>query len=145
MRKVLPFIIVLILAVAAYGWFFVYNKPHKDIAKSKTDFTFLATELSLKFETEAKKTNSKLNEKVLSIEGTIHSISNQDTLCFITLKGSKNYVISSELTKDECTSLRKLKTGDRVKLKGLYVGYFEADEDFEMIGDIKLKKTTISK
>ena len=50
------------------------------------------------------------------------------------------FEITCELLPKANEAGKKLAKGDNAKIKAFYVGYMEADEDFGMPGDIKLKK-----
>ena len=85
MKKLWKIAIVLIIIGiigAAYGWFFVYNKPHRDFEKAKADFSLNASECFLAY-ADVSGVEDQYTGKVLEITGKPSSIESSDSLVII--------------------------------------------------------------
>ena len=128
-----------ILALA-YMWFFVYNKPHKDIENTKPDFTVTAENLMNEFETGDTSASRKYDEKVIQVSGTFKSIESADTTASIVFDfGGKN-IISAQLLPKYKSEIEGLNPGTPITLKGLYNGYISGDTLFDLPGNILINK-----
>lgn len=128
--------IILILAVvgllaAAYVWFFVYNKPHKDIAHAKADFTLAAEQLYTEFTQTKDQTGAKYNGKVLEINGSLTKIEEADsvhTAIFVFEQGMfGDQGIRCALLPDQFEKATSIAPGTAVTLKGYCTGFNDTD------------------
>jgi len=114
-----------------YIWFFVYNKPHKNIEKSTPDYIITANECYNQY---AENQNTELvvyTGKVLQITGTPTSVENTDSLTVIT------FVFNEGVFGDEgirCTLLssyneiaENLNLSEFITIKGYCSGYNDTD------------------
>lgn len=149
-KIIISVITVLILGIsaAAYVWFFVYNKKHKNIADSKPDFTTTAVDFINEFETSDTTANKKYNEKIIQFTGTVNSTIPGDSLSTVVFDEEKTMTISVEFLPEFNEMAKNLSKGSQVIVKALYVGYLAPDPllaEFGEKGDIKLKKGSIVK
>ena len=142
MKKLLTIGGIAFVLAAIYVWFFVYNKPHKDIEASKADFKTTETKLVEAFDVNPQEANTKYNNKVLAFEGEISEIIKDDSLSSIVFHRSDSYSITCEVLPEYNNKALQLQAGSVLKVKGLYVGFMEVDPDFGLPGDIKLKKAS---
>ncbi len=128
--------IILILAVvgllaAAYVWFFVYNKPHKDIAHAKADFTLAAEQLYTEFTQTKDQSGAKYNGKVLEINGSLTKIEEADsvhTAIFVFEQGMfGDQGIRCALLPDQFEKATTITPGTAVTLKGYCTGFNDTD------------------
>jgi len=128
--KILLILVAVCILGAAYGWFFVYNKPHTDYSKEKPVVVLNAESCYTSFADGEEKTKQWLGQ-VIQISGTANSIEKDDSLTTIV------FVFSEGLFGDEgirCSLLPKSveKTTSmtfpaQVTLKGYCTGYNETD------------------
>ena len=133
MKKLL--MIVGILAVAGiiggmYGWFFVYNKPHRDYEKAKADYVVTAGECYQKY-AGGTDVECEYTGKVLQISGKPSLVEQADSLVILA------FVFNEGMFGDEgirCTMLPAynettlaLNTDRGVTVKGFCSGYNGTD------------------
>jgi hypothetical protein len=128
MKKFVLITLVLAFLGGAYGWFFVYNKPHPDFENRKPDFQISANQL---FNDYVKNKGGLYNGKVVEISGTAQKVDVSDTL--VTLV----FVFNEGMFGDEgirCSFIPKfndrvlqLKFPTQIKLKGFCSGYNDTD------------------
>lgn len=145
MKKFLIFGFIAITLLGIYTWFFVYNKQHKDIEAAQVDFTISTEQLISEFETQKDSAQKKYNEKVLDLSGKVLEILGDDSLSSIVLQGNTNYTIICEVLNKYNSEVTSLKKDDAIHVKGLYIGFMEADADLGLPGDIRLKKCSFKK
>ena len=63
--------VVVGLAVAAYVYFFMYNKPHRDIESEEPAYTMTASEIYDDYVADEDAANKKYLDQVVQITGTI--------------------------------------------------------------------------
>ena len=122
MKKIIT--IGLLLAVVGAGvGFMIYNKPHQNMQSAKSDFKMTATELFSDFEANETTANTKYLDKVIELNGTVQSVSEEENKVSITLDagGLMGGVICQldELSKHKRTEFKK---GETVQMKGLCTG-----------------------
>jgi hypothetical protein len=103
---------------------YLYNKPFKNIEKSKADIELTAQFLIEDYEINESDANAKYLDKLIQIEGEISDISINNGNSVITLKHSTSMssVICNMLPEYNVNTL-KLNKGDTVLLKGICTGY----------------------
>jgi type II secretory pathway pseudopilin PulG len=130
MKKLLK--IALVLAVvgilaAAYVWFFVYNKPHKNYEKAKPEAVLSAADCFQSFASNG----GQLTGQVLQLNGVPSYVEDQDSLVIVV------FVFNEGMFGDEgirCTMLENhnqstlaLNTSQDINIKGLCTGYNGTD------------------
>jgi hypothetical protein len=80
-----------LLGIAVAGMFVykAFNKPHRDIAAAKTDYSLTADELYDEFEADETAANDKYLDKVIEVRGTIEDVSLNNA-------GAAVYMLSAE-------------------------------------------------
>jgi flagellar basal body-associated protein FliL len=69
--KILIALILIGIIAGILGYFFVYNKPHKDYSKAKAEISLTAEELYKSFIENTTEAEQRFNGKVLEIEGNL--------------------------------------------------------------------------
>lgn len=133
-KKILSVIIVLTLVGAALGYF-IWNKPHLDIAGA-TGTKVVATELYKAFTTDSVSAKQYYIQQVLEVSGTVNSISkNQQNQALVLIKtGADGAFIN-------CTMegpADDIKEGATVAIKGICSGIGQGDADLGIMGDVYL-------
>lgn len=132
--------VILGIAAAVYVWFFVYNKPHRDIESATPDFTLTAEELIAEFDKNDTATNGKYNEKVIQFSGKFKKIESADTTISIVFDYGTQNIISAEMLPKYKSDMQTLNPGAEVVIKGLYKGYIGGDDLFGIPGNIALNQ-----
>lgn len=143
MKKIIIGLLVLGLLGGIYVWFFVYNKPHKDIANAEADIKIEASVLSQEFKRNLDSAKLKYADKVIEITGEADFINTDDSLSTIGFIEDMNFYISVELLETDKSELEKIKLGDKVTVKALFVGYLEEDPTMDLPNEIQLKKGSL--
>lgn len=118
--------LVLIAIVAAAGVaYYMYNKPHADIAGMKTDHMLTASELYASFDENEKVANEEYLNKVIEVSGKVVGIeqSNEGNKTFILEGGGLMGGVKCEMDTHSQHDLDQVSTGDKVTLKGICTGY----------------------
>ncbi len=126
--KISAVVLLVFLLAAAYIWFFVYNKPHRDFEKAKPDIVETARQCYLNFKKSAKAPESG---KVVEITGLASGIEHSDSLVTVV------FAFQEGMFGDEgirCTLLPKynamaahLSLRDTLRIKGFCSGYNGTD------------------
>jgi tRNA_anti-like len=132
--------LVLGILGAAYIWFFVYNKAHKDIEASTPDFTLTAEELVKEFDAGDTSTNRKYNDKIIQFSGAFKKIEPADTTVSLVFDFGGSNLITAQVLPKYKNEISSIAPGTSVTLKGLYNGYLAGDDIFGLPGEIKLNK-----
>ncbi len=120
--------VAVILLSAAYVWFFVYNKPHRDFEKARPDVVESARQCYQNFKKSAKAPESG---KVVELFGVPKAIEHSDSLVTVV------FAFQQGMFGDEgvrCTLLPqyneeagRLSLHDTVRIKGFCSGYNGTD------------------
>jgi amino acid permease len=125
-RNTVFFVAVFIFATVAVFGYLLYNKPHRDVLKAKTDYTISAPELLKEFETNSTLASEKYNGKILLVSGKVESIkvSPSNSSIQLSCEGSFFGVNCSFNTKG-ATNLLENKIGNEIRVKGECKGYID--------------------
>ena len=123
MKKYLKYIAIVVLLGGIYGYY-MYNKPHKDLARLKADFELGATELFSAYEANEEKSNELYLDKVVEVKGTIKSIKKEEGLVTVTLDANNDLfgVICGMEPNAYSKLAEQLKSEDEVTLRGFCTG-----------------------
>ncbi|MBY0348307.1 MAG: hypothetical protein GTN67_08530 [Hydrotalea flava] len=123
MKKTLKYflILVVVVAIAATGFVvYVYNKPHRNVAKEKA-VTLTAEQLYHAFKDNEQQANQLYLDKAIELTGRIAQIAtNQQGQTVIDFNTADSMVTIN------CTFKNKpanIKVGDSVHFKGICTGY----------------------
>jgi len=123
MKKIL--IILLGLAVlGGIGGYFLWNKPHQNIAASQADVVFTANQLLQAFETDEASANTKYLDEIIKVNGIIKHIENNESgeisVTLATDNEMSSVICNFDLTFKD---FQKIKLGEEAVIKGLCSGY----------------------
>lgn len=136
----LLFVSLLAIGAALYVWFFVYNKPHRDIEAATPDFTMDAQALIKEFDANDTASDRKFNNKVIRFSGTLKKVESADTTLTLVFDYGTDHIITAQVLPKYKTELQELNPGATVTVKGLYNGYLAGDTLFGLPGSILLNK-----
>lgn len=141
-KRILGILFALGILSAAYIWFFVYNKPHRNFEKAKADVTLSARQCYNEF------TQKKIHYggKVLEIYGVPSSVQKSDSLVVVVFAFKKgmfgNNGIRCTMLADNQKKALALSTSDTAYIKGFCDGYNGSDvilEDCSIVHKPKIK------
>lgn len=137
LMKIVGILVIVGILAATYGWFFVYNKPHKNYEKAKPQAVLSATDC---FESFTGNGNT-LTGQVLQIEGALSYVEEQDSMVIVV------FVFNEGMFGDEgirCTMLPKyneaalaMNSSNKIDIKGLCTGYNGTDVILEHCSFVK--------
>ncbi|MBL4708591.1 MAG: hypothetical protein JKY48_09165 [Flavobacteriales bacterium] len=129
--------------------FYLFNKPHRDVANSEIDKKIQAESLVQYFLDHPIKANieylaSDGESKILLVSGKIVSIS-EDQLGqkVIMLDGNNRMGVSCSFTIKTNGQTSVLAKGQHVKIKGVIRSGAEYDEDLDLAEDVILEKCSL--
>jgi hypothetical protein len=120
LKKILLALFVLLVAVAAYAWFFVWNKPQINVSKAdavKTEASALFNDYS----SNEQAANQKYLEKILEVAGVVTNVTKNAEGQIVVLLKTNDPMFGINCTMEEKDIV--LKQGDAVTLKGICTGY----------------------
>ncbi|MFT4644466.1 MAG: hypothetical protein ACI8ZX_000869 [Planctomycetota bacterium] len=121
MKKKLIVLVALGILMALVFGYTQYNKPHRNIAEEKADFSISANELFDEFDADEKKANAKYLDKVIEVTGSIIDIENNLEGNSVIMLEAENAMIGGVL----CTLNpgEELKADSEVTLKCRCTGF----------------------
>ncbi len=124
------------VVIALAAGFYLFNKPHADIASQSPAATLSASDLFNEFSSDETVANQKYSGKVVEVNGEIHSIeegSNGD-MNILLMGASDMFGVSCNISKEEIS--QDLVIGQQVSIKGECSG---------MLSDVVLIRCVIVK
>jgi hypothetical protein len=110
------------IVLGAFALYYV-NRPVSSVAGVKAEFSFPSTSLFQQFEENEEAANSKYLGKVIEVTGVVTGIdTGDDGLVNVTLNGNDMFGVSCKSGDGQAKSIKKLHTGDQVKVKGVCSG-----------------------
>ncbi|MCX6256991.1 MAG: hypothetical protein NTW49_03700 [Bacteroidia bacterium] len=146
MKLAWKIVLIIIAAGIIIGFsivYYMYHKPHRDIAGAKADFTMVAADLVKQYVNDQKSCNAKYLDKVIIVTGKIADLSHNGNIGLtIVLENQMegiNCAMDTKYFNENKTMLNSLANGSEVKIKGICSGF---DDTFQCVG---LDKCTIVK
>jgi hypothetical protein len=136
-KKILIIILIAIIIGAAYG-LYMWNKPKRNFTDATPDVSLSADSLFNSFSRNEKHADSLYLNKVIQVTGKVSQISaNQNKGKVVVLQSSDPiFGISCTMLNSDSVATSKLKTGDKVNIKGLCNGF---------LTDVVLTNSTVVK
>ncbi|MFN8256265.1 MAG: hypothetical protein U0W24_11280 [Bacteroidales bacterium] len=117
-------LVVLIGATLAY--FYIFHSAHKNTFDEKAVYSITADSLYNAFASDEQNANTKFLGKIIEVEGKLLSVkemSESYQLTFVDEMAGVTCMIDSNYAVQQKAEILKLKTGDRVKIKGQCNGF----------------------
>jgi len=129
-KIVITFCLLALIGMAA--GFYMWNKPHKDIANAAA----IKTDADKVFSADSITANKKFIQQVIQVSGTINSISkNQQNQTVVLIKtDTDGAYINCTVEQD----LNNLQVGQSISIKGICNGIGQGDADLGIKGDVYL-------
>jgi hypothetical protein len=106
--------------------FLMYNKPHRNIEKSKVDFTLTATELLNAFELNPHGSGKEFTGKIIVVSGTINSIKRLGKDVTIILSAENGFFgVNCSFSANAKLPYETMCEGALVNVKGVCKGYLD--------------------
>lgn len=113
------------------GYFFIYNKPHKDYSKAKAEISLTAEELYESFIENTSEAEQRFNGKVIEIDGNLNAWETNDELLIIVFAFGDGMFgpegVRCTMLPEFHDEIRNFDEGEYIKLKGLCTGYTGVD------------------
>ena len=152
-KKTIKIVVLLIgagILIAGSIGFYLYNKPARDIQKTRTDFSYNSSDIVGEYLTDSQKANKKYldetgNSKVLEIFGTVAQISEDfNKQKVILLKADSDKAgVSCTFTSETNSQVDYIKIGDQITIKGVIRSGASFDEDLDMYENVIIEKSAI--
>lgn len=92
MNRIIIFLVTGLLLAGGIVYF-VYNKPHRDVANEKAEYTLTADELYDEYEADEAAANSKFLDKTVQVSGMISEIGTNDAGQSFVILAAENAMI----------------------------------------------------
>ncbi len=136
---------IVLIGVVSYVWFFVYNKPHRDIEFAEPDFDMQAEQLISLFQENDSAAHRKLDDKVVRFHGTLSSKESADTTVTLIFDTGEDFIITAQMLPKYKAEAESFSAGSEIVLKGLYNGMIPGDADFGLPAAIVFNKCSPQK
>jgi len=143
-------VLILGAIVGGLSAYLLYNKPHKDIQASETDYKVKASNLVEEYLSDQDKANEKYlgiggESKVLEVSGTVASISEDfNNQKVVLLKSSSDKAgVNCTFLESNNTQIDDAMEGKEITVKGVIRSGASYDEDFEMYEHVILEKCSL--
>jgi hypothetical protein len=145
-------IIVAVAGVVISGavGLYMFNMPHRDVQKTRADYSLASSEIVAEYLADAEAANSKYlaadgDSKVLEISGTVSKISEDfDGKKVVLLKAASDKAgVKATFTAETSANTANLEVGQKVTLKGVIRSGAAYDQDLEMYEHVVLDKSDV--
>lgn len=108
-----------LLLIGAISIWYISTKKFSDTAERKPDYHVEAVGFIEEFETNSADANTKYAEKIIEVSGIVSEVEAADTTVNLKMQSEKtgSYIIFA-FQKENQAEVRKLKAGEKVKVKG---------------------------
>lgn len=119
-------LISFLLIVSISGFYFVYNKPHRNIEKSKAAFKLNSSDLLNAFEEDLLESNKKYVDQIIEVTGTIQLVNlSKGNASILLLKEGDFFGINCSFSEERINELNNVSKGDLITVKGECKGYID--------------------
>ena len=123
-KKRITLVILILGIIGTFVAYKMYNKPHIDVADSKSDIVISADKIQSDFSTNENLANTNYLEKIIEVSGEISELTLENKKGIITLKTKDNFgSVLCHLSDNSTQKMNTLKMGKPVRLKGICTGY----------------------
>ena len=148
--KTIITVLLVALVAGAAGGYYMYNKPRRDIQATDVDLEISSSMLVTEYLDDYQKANDKYlddegESKILSVSGTVHSISTDfNEQKVVLLKSSSDKAgVSCTFTSETNSSLDMVEPGQQITIKGVIRSGATYDEDLDMYENVNIEKCDI--
>lgn len=142
-KKLKNFALILLVlgAIGLFTGYFMWNKPHLDVAKADATAVDAAALYKI-FSTDSAAAKKQYQEKVLLVSGKVHNSSfNQQQQQVITLEsGIAEAFVNCTMEKAAGT----VNDGSVITIRGICSGMGQGDPDLGIMGDLYMTRCMVS-
>ncbi|MCC7246865.1 MAG: hypothetical protein IT269_14360 [Saprospiraceae bacterium] len=110
--------------IGAVVGYYMWNKPHKDMAAAKADESVEATALYQAFEADENAANAKYLGKTVAVTGAVKSVAKSaESITKVTLDTGADFGVVCELSTTAEHARTDFPVGEKVTFKGQCDGY----------------------
>lgn len=117
MKKILLVLLALGLIGGAVGYY-MWNKPHENMQKAKTDVAIDATQLFNEFSTDEAAANAKYLEKTIAVSGKVKEVTKDEGTVKISLETGNEFGVLCVLDELSAHPRTDFPVGETVTFKG---------------------------
>ena len=123
-RKSILFGVGIAILLAVVFGYFLYNKPHDNIARANADYSLSAVDLFVAFDSDESAANEKFLDKLIEVTGRIQDVKQDDAgNTILTLEGDGlMFGIICELDPHTAGHRADFMQGEEVTMKGICTG-----------------------
>jgi hypothetical protein len=123
-KKKLIIAILIIGLIGVFVAYKMYNKPHINVADSKSDITLTADKIINDFSSDESKANTLYLDKIIEISGEISELNVVKQKGIITLKTKDDFgSVLCHLSDEGTKKMSSLKERQTIYVKGICTGY----------------------
>jgi len=130
--------------------YYMFNMPHRDVQKAKTDYTLKSSDIVNEYLSNADLANEKYldsegDSKIIEVTGTIYEISEDfiNNKVLILKSVADKAGVSCTFSTETNSNTSKLKIGDEVTVKGVIRSGASFDSDLGMYEDVIMEKCDV--
>lgn len=122
-RKYLMWVLIIGVGGIAFGAY-MYNKPHKNIARTQPDYTLTATEIYREFDEKEPLANERYLNKVIAVQGELSKIeiNEKGDPVLVLETGSALGGVRCTMETGQAQQIATLQEGGEVQVKGICTG-----------------------
>ena len=121
MKKILFGLLALLLIGAGAGYY-MWNKPHQNMATAKTDVTIDAAALFKEYNANENACNTKYLDKVIAVSGKVKEVTNDEGSVKVSLETGNEFGVRCELSTTTAHARTTFSPGETVTFKGTCSG-----------------------
>jgi hypothetical protein len=121
MKQILLILAALLLVGGGVGYY-MWNKPHQDMATAKTDVVIDAAALFTEYNADENACNAKYLDKVIAVSGKVKEVTNDEGSVKVSLDTGGDFGVRCELSSTAPHVRTEFTPGERVTFKGTCSG-----------------------
>ncbi|WP_158841827.1 OB-fold protein [Polaribacter sp. L3A8] len=122
-NKIIISILIIVISVV-FAVYKVYNKPHVNVADTKSEITLTADKIINDFSLDETKANGLYLDKIIKVYGKIDKLNLVKEKGIITLKTKDDFgSVLCHLSEKGTKKMSLLKEGQSISIKGICTGY----------------------
>ncbi|MER3463850.1 MAG: hypothetical protein C4329_04965 [Chitinophagaceae bacterium] len=125
MKRIVIFVVLILVGLAAWFGLKEYNRKNKDLAGEQAALTINAADLIAAFEKDSASANKTYVDKVVAVTGRVNNINTDGNPVIITLgEEGKMSTVQCSMDSTHASDYKSIAVGGNAKLKGMCTGAF---------------------